>query len=324
MTTSDATAKSPATLRDYVALARLDHWVKHVFIVPGIVLAELIRGLPIRGDWPVTLLIGFVSAVAVASANYVINEWLDARSDAHHPTKKNRPAVQKRLSATVVWAEYGLLLVSGLALASLLSPLYLAMSAAFAVSGLVYNVPPLRFKERAFLDVLVESVNNPIRLTLGWALVDPETLPPSSLVLCYWMGGAFLMTVKRLAEMRFVTARDGREGLSLYRSSFRTYTEGSLIVCSLVYALTSVFLLAVFLVKYRIEYLLSFPFIIALFSYYLALGLREGSVAQTPELLFRDRGLLVVLALVVVSLVAFTLVDVPILDRLAEPHLIPI
>ena len=54
-------------------------------------------------------------------------------------------------------------------------------------SGLVYNVSPIRTKEKVYLDVLSEAVNNPIRLTLGWAMVDSTTLPPSSLLLAYWM-----------------------------------------------------------------------------------------------------------------------------------------
>jgi hypothetical protein len=34
------------------------------------------------------------------------------------------------------------------------------------------------------------------------AMVDPTTLPPSSVILLFWAGGAFLMSAKRLSEFR--------------------------------------------------------------------------------------------------------------------------
>jgi len=43
--------------------------------------------------------------------------------------------------------------------------------------GLVYNVPPLRTKDRQYLDVLSESINNPLRFMLGWTAVIGSLLP---------------------------------------------------------------------------------------------------------------------------------------------------
>ena len=320
-TASRQTERPAARLGDYVALGRPDHWVKHVFVVPGVVLAQLLHRRP-WAELPLPVLLGFLSAAAIASANYVINEWLDADFDAHHPVKSSRPAVSKRLRPAVVFTEYAALLAVGLWLASRVSPLFVMASLAFVASGLAYNVRPLRLKEQAFLDVIVEAANNPIRLTLGWAMVDSATLPPSSLLLCYWMGGAFLMAVKRLAEMRSVTASAGAEALALYRASFRYYTEHSLLVSGVVYALLAAFFLGVFLVKYRVEYLLATPFFVALFAYYLSLGLRDESPVQTPERLFRDRALLAILALLVAALAFLSWVDLPMLERLADPHFI--
>ena len=166
-------------------------------------------------------------------------------------------------------------------------------------------------------------MNNPIRLTLGWAMVWPETLPPSSLLLAYWMGGAFLMAIKRFAEFRTVAATAGREKLALYRRSFGHYTENRLLISSFLYSQLAAFFLAVFLVKYRIEYLLSLPLFAALFTAYLRVGLKRDSVAQAPETLFREKALMMVVVLLVATLAVLTWVDIPQLERLTVPHYRP-
>ena len=68
------------------------------------------------------------------------------------------------------------------------------------VMGLVYNVEPVRSKDKAYIDVLSESINNPLRLLLGWSAIIDSALPPISVLVSYWMGGAYLMAIKRYAE----------------------------------------------------------------------------------------------------------------------------
>jgi 4-hydroxybenzoate polyprenyltransferase len=309
-----------ATLADYVAIARPDHWIKHVFVLPGIVLAWVL--LP---DWAADLsltaiALGLAAAAAISSANYVINEWLDATFDAYHPTKSSRPAVTKQMSPALVYLEYALLAALGLLAAAAVSELCLIAAVLFLLSGLAYNVEPLRTKDRPILDVATESLNNPIRLLLGWAIVAPTTLPPSSLILGYWMGGAFLMTVKRLAEYRTIVATHGAEVLGAYRRSFRYYNADRLLILAFLFALLAAFFIAIFLIKYRIEYLLSFPLFALLFTTYLRMGLKRGSNAQTPERLFEERLLMAVVAVLVVTLVLLTVIDIPSLGVLSEPH----
>ncbi len=322
---SDASAShltpAAAGVGDYLALARVDHWVKHVFILPGIVLAcVLLERSPL--DSLAAIGLGFAAAALVASANYVLNEWLDARHDRHHPKKRSRPAAAKRLSAPVVYLEYALLAAAALTLAALVSKLFLATTLLFVLSGVVYNVPPVRTKEVAYLDVLSESVNNPLRLTLGWAMIDSTTLPPGSLLLGFWAGGAFLMALKRLAEWRTAADSGTLESLALYRRSFAVYTANSLLLSAFLYAQLAAFALAVFLVKYRIEYLLSMPLFAALFAAYLRVGLKRDSAAQTPERLFRERSLMAIAALLVAALALLTWIDLPFLGRLSDPHYI--
>jgi decaprenyl-phosphate phosphoribosyltransferase len=294
-------------MKKYLALMRPDHWFKNVFALPGVAFASLMAHIPLD-VFVRRLVIGMVSLCLIASANYVINEWLDADYDRYHPVKRNRPSVVQRLNPWIVYAEYVAILLAGVALASLVSVYFLAAAVLLGIMGVVYNVHPFRSKDRAYLDVLSESINNPIRLLMGWFIVTHQPLPPSSLLVGYWMGGAFLMGVKRYAEFRYLAAA-GTAGL--YRRSFRFYSEETLLISSFFYAMCAGFFLGVFLVKYRIELLLGLPFVALLFAWYLRIGLKPDSAAQHPERLYRERAFIAYVGLVAAELTALVFIDIP-------------
>jgi hypothetical protein len=142
------------------------------------------------------------------------------------------------------------------------------------------------------------------------------------LLLAYWMGGAFLMTVKRLAELRWAESEGACDSLAGYRAPFRRYDDRKLLLAAFLYSQLAAFFLAVFLIKYRVEYILSLPFFAALFGAYLWVGLKESSAAQHPERLYRERMLLLFVALLVAVLAILTWADLPWLERLTAPHYI--
>ena len=296
-------------LKDYVKIARPDHWIKQLFILPGIVFALFLTGEDrLSGTaLAISLIFAFISTCFTASSNYVINEWLDADFDRFHPTKKNRPVVADNLSVKWILFEYAVLAVIGLVTGWISGRLVFYMEAFLWLMGIFYNVKPFRTKEIPYLDVISESVNNAIRLLIGWFAVTTACYPPVSVVIGYWMGGAFLMAVKRYAEYRMI---GDKELAGSYRKSFRYYTEESLLISSFFYALMSVFFCGVFMIKYKIELVFAIPMFCGLFCYYLKISYKQDSSVQKPEKLYREKGLMAYILVFIILLAVLMLSEI--------------
>ena len=306
-------------MKSYIKIARPDHWIKNLFIVPGVILANLLTETAFTAEIGIRFIIGFLATCLIASANYVINEWLDAKFDKYHPTKKNRPVVAGNMKFSLVMLEYALLIAAGLGLSLLVSTYFLYMELWLLIMGVLYNVEPIRTKDIAYLDVLSESVNNLIRLLLGWFIITNQYQPPLSIMVGYWMGGAFLMATKRFAEYRMI---GDPERAGLYRKSFRHYTEHSLLISAFFYALAAAFLIGIFMLKYRIEYLLAMPLLFGLFCFYLYIAFKPDSAVQKPEKLYREKKLFVYIIFMIAGMVILTYIRIPALDYFVETLLI--
>ncbi|PPR61070.1 MAG: Protoheme IX farnesyltransferase [Alphaproteobacteria bacterium MarineAlpha4_Bin2] len=299
-------------MRPYIQIARPDHWFKNIFVLPGTAIALLLYRIPLS-DVALPLIFGLISTCLAASANYTINEYLDADFDRHHPTKMNRPTPSGLVKFEYVMFQYVFLTVAALSIAWFLGTFFFITCTGFLSLGLAYNVSPIRTKDRVFFDVISESANNPIRLVLGWSVVVDYAFPPTSVLMAFWFGGAFLMAVKRFAEFRQI---GDPVVATKYRQSFGRYSETTLLLSAVFYAMNTAFFIAIFLIKYRIEFLISFPLISLMFTWYLALGLQPDSVTQTPELLYRKKHFLAFIGLLIASLVFLFLIEIPALHVL--------
>ena len=300
-------------LTPYIQIARFDHWFKNVFMLPGV--AVVLFDDP--GLWGAALfgkvLLGLLATGFVASSNYVINEVLDAPRDAVHPVKRFRPVPSGRVHLPYAYLEWILLAAIGFAIALLLGPLFLACAVALWIMGCIYNIPPLRTKDRSYLDVLSESVNNPLRLLLGWYATGTTLIPSLSLIMAYWMLGAFFMAVKRFAEYRRI---DDHEAAGRYRRSFLHYTQERLLVTIVYYVSAFGLFFGIFMIRYRLELLLSVPFLAGFMAYYIHLGYQEDSPTQYPERLYRQTGFVAYTLVCLLLFMALMFVDIPLLDRL--------
>jgi 4-hydroxybenzoate polyprenyltransferase len=295
-------------LKDYAAIARPDHWFKNVFMALGVLLAFFYHPEALSGGALLRIVWGLAATCLIASSNYTINEILDAPRDRSHPSKRNRPIPSGRVWLPAAYAQWLLLGVAGLVMAAALNWAFFWSGAFLLVMGLVYNVPPVRSKELPYVDVLSESVNNPIRLLLGWFAVTAAEFPPVSLLLAYWMIGAFFMGAKRLAEYRFIG--DG-ERAATYRNSFRHYNEHKLLVSLFFYVTSFALFLGVFIIRYHLELILIFPLVAGFICYYTAIALKPDSAAQSPEKLYREKGLMAYLVVCVLAFFALMFVHIP-------------
>jgi 4-hydroxybenzoate polyprenyltransferase len=259
---------------------------------------------------------GVASICLVASSNYVVNEVLDAPSDLSHPIKFARPVPSGRVNVPLAYVEWLLLMVVGVALGYQISVPFAVTAFVLWVMGCIYNIRPVRSKDLPYLDVLSEAVNNPLRMLAGWFIVGSATVAPGSLLLSYWMVGCYFMAMKRYAEYREIA---DPQRAAAYRKSFRYYTEDRLLVSIMFYGSAAMLFLGAFVMRYRLELILSFPLIALVMAIYLLLGLRPNSSVQRPEGLYKEPTLMVAVVACSIVITILMLVDIPSLPNLVAP-----
>ena len=311
----------PSKVKGYFEIARIDHWFKNVFMFFGVLIAVFhnpnaisIRHLPV-------LILAIFNTCLLASSNYVINEIQDARFDRVHPQKKNRPIPSGRVEISIAYLEWIALAAIGLLLAFTINSAFLYTSLTFWVMGILYNVSPIRLKDIPYLDVLCESINNPLRLLLGWFAIYPDELPSVTLLVAYWLIGAFFMASKRFSEYRHINDSDIA---AAYRQSFRYYDEKRLLVSMFFYTTLFGFFFGIFILRYHFELILMTPLIAGFVAYYVKVSFNKESAVQSPERLYREKILMTYAGLCVLCFFVLLFVNIPIMYELfnvSQPRL---
>lgn len=175
---------------------RPHQWSKNALLL----LPALAAHLPWTFELASTLLLGFLSFSAVASAVYLINDVLDLRSDRLHATKRNRPIAAGEISIPGALAgACGLLVLAGL-LSLALPTAFQAVVGLYFVGVLAYS---LGLKRYAVLDVIVLASLYTARVVAGAALVS---VPLSRWFIAFSVFFFLsLALVKRVVELREVS-----------------------------------------------------------------------------------------------------------------------
>src|ERR1700716_3604498 len=132
------------TIRGHIQIARIDHWFKNVFVLPGIIAAIGSDPTHIPAGLWINVLVGLFATCLVASSNYVINEVLDASSDRFHPIKYTRPVPSGQVSIPLAYVQWIALMLIGVGLGLMVSVPFAVTLFVLWAMGCVYNIAPIR------------------------------------------------------------------------------------------------------------------------------------------------------------------------------------
>ncbi len=251
-------------MKNYLRALRLGRWPRSASIIigTGAYWALRMKFATPTPDQILKFILAFLLTWGISTANYIINEIADAPYDVHYPDKASRPVASGRAREDLLLLVFLFLVVVSLTVA------YYAFNRVFflalislLIAGIFYNVKPMRLKDTPFADSIFESINNPIRLTLGWSFLEPS-LPDPFLLLAWWAFGNFLMAGKRLSEKLYLGDRAEK-----YRRSLRFYSLYSLKAMMMASALAFFVFFFLFCLRNHLPFtmgasLFSIPFLI--------------------------------------------------------------
>ena len=124
------------------------------------------------------------------------------------------------------------------------------------VMGCIYNIPPVPQQGPPLRRRPLGGCEQPAALLAGWFIAGTASVAPASLLLSYWMVGCYFMAMKRYRRV----PRHRRPSASgRLRKSFAHYTEERLLVSIMFYGSSAMLFLGAFIMRYRLELILSFP-----------------------------------------------------------------
>jgi 4-hydroxybenzoate polyprenyltransferase len=193
-------ARGTATLWDYVELVRPTQWIKNIVVFAGPA-----AGLKFSSATALQQTgLAFAAFCLAASATYAINDVMDRKADASHPTKRNRPVARGAVRPATAMGLGYVLAAAALALSILtlnhgvttVLLLYFALTLAYSVV----------LKQKVLLDVIIVAIGFVLRAWAGSmavGVVTSEWLVACVFTLCLFMGFG-----KRRCELAMITDLD--------------------------------------------------------------------------------------------------------------------
>ena len=268
-------------MRKYLALLRVSHWIKNLFLfIPLFFAGELfvISKLTQTG-------ISFLAFSLMASAIYIINDYRDLRMDRIHPTKKYRPLASGQVSVRAGFILLVVCFVISATIAYLIDTWFFVIILAYFIQNLGYS---FGLKKISVLDIIILSLGFVYRVLAGGVVGDVYV--SQWLVIMVFLLAMFLALAKRrddlvlsiqLGKVTRVSSQDYNLG---YLDTVLAMLSGITIVSYVMYTISDEVV-----ERFQTEYVYSTAiFVVAGILRYLQITLVEQNSSSPTDILRTD------------------------------------
>jgi 4-hydroxybenzoate polyprenyltransferase len=285
---SPAAAPLAASPRALIVALRPKQWTKNglIFVALAFTLNLQQPGLVLQS------LAAFVCFCALSSAAYLVNDVMDVEADRQHPSKRLRPIAAGQVSTHLAIGMAIVLAIVGLGGAFRMDPALGALALAYVLLTAIYSTT---LKHMVLLDIFAIAGGFVIRAAAGAVAINVPISP--WLYIATLLGALLFALGKRRTEIQVL----GYEEAIGHRRNLESYSVE--FIDQLILVVSSAALMTYSLYTFSAENLprshsmmLTIPVVLYGLFRYLFL-IRQGDVGGAPEeLLFRDRPLLIAVA----------------------------
>ena len=276
-----------ASLRGLVVALRPRQWTKNGLLLVALAFTANIHQPALL----VSALLGLALFCMLSSAGYLVNDALDVEADRQHPTKRLRPIPAGLVPVPVALTVAVLLAVAGLCGAVALNPRFGILALAYLILTATYS---RWLKHIVLLDLFGIAAGFVLRAVAG-AVVTGVPISPW-LYIATMLGALLIGLGKRRSELQALgdSAAEHRKNLQVY--SVELIDQLMLIVSSAALVTYALYTFSAENMPKDHSMMLTVPVVLYGLFRYLLLA-RDGDVGAPEEVLLRDSGLRLTVAI---------------------------
>ena len=273
-------------MKMYFELLRIKSWVKNGFLFLPLVFALKL----LEQDLFISVVIAFFSFSFCSSFIYIINDVLDAKADALHPRKKNRPIPSGKISSRLaLMIGFGCLAVSfGLVFSFAISVFFSYVLLCYLFLNVAYV---LVLKNIHLIELFVVAINFVLRVLAGCFVIN--VAPSNWILVVTFFLSLLLVLVKRRAELVVLGTN-----AAAHRKVLKYYSEGFLDKLILIAATITITAYILYSIDPKVTFLLKtnsliYTSVFVVIGVFRFVQLSEGKEFEgegdPTTLLFKDR-----------------------------------